>query len=75
VLEEWQDALDGPDRIATSFSSTLRSRSLARVRAGERLYVIESPTFTGTWIYTKGTIRRKGGREVLYVFVSAKLAT
>ena len=44
-------------------------------RAGERLYVIESPTFTGTWIYTKGTIRRKGGREVFYVFVSAKLAT
>ena len=38
-----------------------------RALAGERLYVIESPTFTGTWIYTKGTIRRKGGREVLYV--------
>jgi len=38
------------------------------------LYVIESPTFTGTWVYTKGTFRRKGGREVFYVFVSAKLA-
>ena len=38
------------------------------------LYVIESPNFTGTWINTKGTIRRKGGEEVFYVFVSAKLA-
>jgi hypothetical protein len=36
--------------------------------------VIESPTFTGTWAYTKGTFRRKGGREVFYVFASAKLA-
>jgi len=41
---------------------------------GRHLYVIESPTFTGTWVYTKGTFRRKGGREVFYVFVSAKLA-
>jgi hypothetical protein len=37
------------------------------------LYVIESPNFSGTWIYTKGTIRRKAGREVFYVFVSSKL--
>jgi hypothetical protein len=41
---------------------------------GERLYVIESPTFSGTWIYTKGTIRREHGMEVFYVLVSAKLA-
>jgi len=59
---------------ANAIKKVLRSRSLARARAGERLYVIESPTFTGTWIYTKGTIRRTGGREVFYVFVSAKLA-
>ena len=51
-----------------------RSRSSARLRRSERLYVIESPTFLGTWIYTKGTIRRKGKEEVFYVFVSAKLA-
>ena len=51
-----------------------RSRSSARLRRSERLYVIESPTFLGTWVYTKGTIRRKGREEVFYVFVSAKLA-
>ena len=37
-------------------------------------YVIESPTFGGTWVYTKGAIRRTHGVEVFYVFVSAKLA-
>jgi len=60
---------------ANAIKKVLRSRSAARLRPGERLYVLESPTFTGTWVYTKGTIRRKGGREVFYVFVSAKLAT
>ncbi len=38
------------------------------------LFVIESPTFGGTWVYTKGTFRRVEGQEVFYVFVSTKLA-
>jgi hypothetical protein len=52
----------------------LRSRSAVRRDPRERLYVIESPTFSGTWVYTKGTIHHKARREVFYVFVSAKLA-
>ena len=59
---------------ANAIKKVLRSRSVRRVKAREHLYVIESPTFTGTWVCTKGTFRRKGGREVFYVFVSAKLA-
>jgi hypothetical protein len=59
---------------ANAIKKILRSRSTARRGAAEHLYVIESPTFTGTWVYTKGTIRRKEGQEVFYVFVSAKLA-
>lgn len=59
---------------ANAIKKALRSRSVGRAQARERLYVIESPTFTGTWVYTKGTIRRKGRQEVFYVFVSAKLA-
>jgi hypothetical protein len=51
-----------------------RRESTARVQSRERLYVIESPTFTGLWIYTKGTIRRKAGAEVFYVLVSSKLS-
>jgi hypothetical protein len=42
--------------------------------SGAVLYVIESASFTGIWIYTKGTIRRKGTREVFCVFISSKLS-
>lgn len=62
------------ESIVNAIKKILRSRSAARRGATERLYVIESPTFTGTWVYTKGTIRRKEGQEVFYVLVSAKLA-
>jgi hypothetical protein len=51
----------------------IRSSGNARGR-DERLYVIESPTFTGTWIYTKGVVRSKSGQEVFYVLVPSKLA-
>jgi hypothetical protein len=59
---------------ANAIKKTLRARSANRLRPGEHLHVIESPTYTGLWIYTKGTIRHHQGREVYYVFVSAKLA-
>jgi hypothetical protein len=59
---------------ANAIKKTLRSRSTSRHHARELLYIIESPTFTGLWIYTKGSIRRQGQEEVFYVFVSAKLA-
>ena len=59
---------------ANAIKKTIRSRSAQRSHARERLYVVESPNFSGTWIYTKGTIRRKAGQEVFYVFVSSKLA-
>ena len=59
---------------ANAIKNILRSRSPRRWAPGERLYVIESPTFGGTWVYTKGTIRRKGEAEVFYVFISSKLA-
>jgi hypothetical protein len=60
---------------ANAVKKVLRSRSVHRRVSGERLYVIESPTYTGTWIYTKGAIRGKGPGEVFYVFVSAKIST
>ena len=43
---------------ANAIKKVLRPRSSARRRRVERLYVIESPTFTGIWVYTKGTIVR-----------------
>src|SRR5438445_12818776 len=59
---------------ANAIKKVLRSRAPTRAHRHERLYVIESPTFEGLWIYTKGTIRRKGAQEVFYVFVSAKIS-
>jgi hypothetical protein len=58
---------------ANAIKKVLRARSSARASVRERLY-IESPSFTGVWIYTKGTIRKKGTSEVFYVFVSSKLS-
>ncbi len=77
-LERLRDGLAVEDILesvvnANAIKKTLRSRSDARSKAGEKLYVIESPNYSGTWIYTKGTIRRKGAREVFYVFISSKL--
>lgn len=59
---------------ANAIKKTLRSRSAGRVQRREPLYVIESPTYGGVWVYTKGIIRRKERQEVFYVFVSSKLA-
>ena len=58
---------------ANAIKKTLRSRSLGRGRAGEKLFVIESPSFSGVWIYTKGVIRRKAARDVFYVLISSKI--
>jgi hypothetical protein len=58
-----------------AIKKVIRSRSPSRARLGERLYVIESPTFTGTWVYTKGVIRTRHGQETFYVLVSSRLAT
>lgn len=76
-MERLRDGLSVEDVLesivnANAIKKVLRSR--APGRAGQKLYVIESPTFTGQWVYTKGTIRRKGGLEVFYVFVSSKLS-
>ena len=78
-LERLRDGLTVEDVLeaivnANAIKKTVVSRSARRSRAGERLYVIESPTYGGIWVYTKGTIRKKGGEEVFYVFISAKLA-
>jgi len=59
---------------ANAIKKTLRSRSRRRTTARERLFIIESPTYSGVWVYTKGALRQKGGQEVFYVFVSSKLA-
>jgi len=60
---------------ANAIKKVLRSQSPVRQSSRDYLYVIESPSYTGLWIYSKGSIRRKGGREIYYVFISSKLTT
>ena len=60
---------------ANAIKKVLRSQSPVRHSSRDYLYVIESPSYTGLWIYSKGSIRRKGGREIYYVFISSKLTT
>ena len=59
---------------ANAIKKVLRSRSKSRTLAREYLYVIESPNFSGMWVYTKGTIRHHDDREIFYVLVSSKLS-
>ena len=60
---------------ASVIEKIVRSRSVRQGRAQERLYVIKGFTYGGTLVYTKGKIARQAGREIFYVFVSAKIAT
>ena len=60
---------------AHEIAKIIRSRSPARSRPVERLYVLKSLNFSGTLVYTKGTIRREDAKDVFYVLVSAKIAT
>ncbi|MCI0637249.1 MAG: hypothetical protein L0206_25535 [Actinobacteria bacterium] len=76
-VELERDGLDPEEALeailsAHGISKTLRSRSSSRRTPGERLYVIVGVSFSGVPIYTKGTIRREGGRDVLYILVSSK---
>ena len=58
---------------ANAIKKVIRSTSVGRIGRLARLYIIESPTYSGLWIYTKGTIRDVDGQEVFYVLISAKL--
>jgi hypothetical protein len=71
-----RDSLSPEDAIesvlnATEIKKVLRSSGWPE-RTKERLYVIESTTYSGTLIYTKGKIAQEGGEPVYYFFISAK---
>ncbi len=60
---------------AQAIGKTVRSRSPQRRTTGEKLYVIQSFSYDGTLIYTKGAFAREGRREIFYILISAKIAT
>lgn len=63
ILESIMNA----DRI----KKTIRSSA----RPGDKLYVIESPDYHGTLIYTKGKFAQEGGEEIFYFLISSKRST
>lgn len=60
---------------ANGIRKTIRSTSSHRARKEEKLYVIESYTYGGTLIYTKGAVKKQHAQEYFYVFVSSKRST
>lgn len=51
------------------------STSQDKLQPKEKVYIIESFTYDGILMYTKGTIRNKGTQETFYIIISAKRST
>lgn len=60
---------------AQRIDKVIRSRSRSRRSSHEKLYIIKSLSYRGTYIYTKGTIVRHEEGDVFYILVSSKIAT
>ncbi len=60
---------------AQRIDKVIRSRSRWRRSSHEKLYVIKSLSYGGTFIYTKGTILHHAEGDVFYILVSSKIAT
>lgn len=76
-LERLRDSLTETDVLesivtAPVIKKILLSKSRYRTLKGEKLYVIEGLTYDGILVYTKGTIRKINGEEMLYILVSSK---
>lgn len=61
--------------LNASLVRTKKSRSPQRKEPNERMHIIESFTYDGVLIYSKGVIRKDGPIETFYIIVSAKRST
>ena len=50
----------------------MKSTSPGKTHKGEKVYVIQGVTYDNVPIYTKGTIKKSDGKEILYILISAK---
>ena len=48
------------------------SKSPGKTHKGEKVYVILGFTYDNILIYTKGTIKKSNGIDILYILISAK---
>jgi hypothetical protein len=75
--EMWRDCLTEDDVIESLLSAhtihkTIKSTSASRQSTRERLYVIQSTSFRGEFVYTKGKLVVESGIETYYLLISAK---
>ena len=70
------DNLDEEDVIESiltaQFVRTKRSTSEFKTSRREKIYIMESHSFSGTFIYTKGAIKGKGADARYYLLISSK---
>lgn len=79
AAERIADGLSEEDVLESILNATFvrskRSRSPRRKGRREKVYIIESFTYDGILIYTKGVIRKVKREEVFYILISAKRST
>jgi hypothetical protein len=77
--ERLLDGLTQEDVLESILNAALirakKSHSPNRKEPDERMYIIESFTYDGILIYSKGVIRKDGPIETFYIIVSAKRST
>lgn len=77
--ERLLDGLTQEDVLESILNASLirakKSHSPQRKISDERMYIIESFTYDGILIYSKGVIRKEGQIETFYIIVSAKRST
>jgi len=57
---------------AVGLKKVIVSTSPHRRKRREKLYVIESFTYDGVFVYSKGAVRKEGGQHVYYLLISSK---
>lgn len=61
--------------LNATFVRSKRSRSSLRQTKQEQVYIIESFTYDGLLVYTKGVIRQQQAQDMFYILISAKRST
>lgn len=76
LIEMDQDSLTEEDVLESILNAQFvrKKRSISRFRRGrrEKVYIIESFTYSGILVYTKGVIRGTGEGQRFYLLISSK---
>jgi hypothetical protein len=68
-----EDALEAI--LNADYLKKKNSISQDKIGPKEKVYIIESFTYDGILMYTKGAIKKSDGQETFYIIISAKRST